>query len=77
MSAGKYCTKGDDRCATIITIDGILWHEEAREFAVDRVRNQYELDCWIKPVNVLATVQKGRSQENSQVFIRSEQKPRS
>ena len=50
MSAGKFCTKGDDRCATFTTNGGILWHEEAGEIAVDRVRNHYELECRIKPV---------------------------
>ena len=28
---------------------------------VDRVRNHYELECWIKPANALAPVQTGRS----------------
>ena len=59
MSVGKFCAKGDDRCATFTTNGGILWHEEAGEIAVDRVRNHYELECWIKPVNVLASVQIG------------------
>ena len=57
MSVGKFCAKGDDRYATFITNGGILRYEEAGEIAVDRVRNHYELECWIKPVNVSATVQ--------------------
>ena len=61
MSVGTFCTKGDDRCATFTTNGGTLWHEEAGEIAVDRVRNHYELECWIKPVNVLAPVQIGGS----------------
>ena len=61
MSEGKFCAKGDDRCATFTTNGGILWHEEAGEIAVDRVRNHYELECWIKPVNLLAPVQIGGS----------------
>ena len=34
MSVGKFCAKGDDRCATFTTNGGTLWHEEAREIAV-------------------------------------------
>ena len=34
-----------------------MWHEEAGEIVVDRVRTHYELECWIKPGNVLAPVQ--------------------
>ena len=34
-------------------------HEEAREIVVDRVRNHYELECWIKLGNVLAPVRVG------------------
>ena len=40
---------------------GVLWHEEAGEIAVDKVRNHYEMECWIKPGNVLAPVQIGGS----------------
>ena len=61
MSVGKFCTKGDDRCATFTTNVGTLWHEEAGEIAVGRVRNHYELECWIKPVNVFAPVHIGGS----------------
>ena len=61
MSVGKFCAKGNDRCATFSTRDGILWHEEAGEIAVDKVRNHYEMECWIKPGNVLAPVQFGGS----------------
>ena len=61
MSVGEFCTKGDDRCATSTTNGGTLWHEEAGEIAVDRVRNHYELECWIKPENVLAPMQTGGS----------------
>ena len=61
MSVGKFCTKGDDRCATFITNGGILWHEEAGEIAVDRVRNHYELESWIRPRSVVAPVQIGGS----------------
>ena len=61
MSVGKFCAKGNDRCATFSTRGGVLWHEEAGEIAVDRVRNHYELECWIKPGNVLAPVQIGGS----------------
>ena len=61
MSVGKFCTKGNDRCATFTTSGGVLWHEEAGEIYVDRVRNHYELECWIKPRNVLAPVQIGGS----------------
>ena len=57
MSVGKFCTKGDDRCATFTTNGGVLWHEEAGEIAVDRVRNHYELECWIKPVNGVSPVE--------------------
>ena len=63
MSVGKFCTKGNDRCATFTTSDGTLWHEEAREIVVDRVRNHTELECWIRPGNVLAPVQTGGSVE--------------
>ena len=59
MSVGKFCAKGDDRYATFTTNGGILWHEEAGEIVVDRVRNHYELECLIKPINVSATVQIG------------------
>ena len=38
-----------------------MWHKEAGEVVVDRVRNHYELDCWMKPGNVLAPVQIGGS----------------
>ena len=57
MSVGKFCAKGNDRCATFSTRGGVLWHEEAGEIAVDEVRNHYEMECWIKPGNVLAPVQ--------------------
>ena len=59
MSVGKCCTKGNDRCATFTTRGGVLLHEEAGEIVVDRVRNHYELECWIKPGDVLAPVQTG------------------
>ena len=62
MSVGKFCTKGNDRCATFTTRGGVfLWHEEAGEIVVDRVRNHYALECWIKPGNVLAPVRVGGS----------------
>ena len=61
MSVGKFCAKGNDRCATFSTRGGVLWHEEAGEIAVDKVRNHYEMECWIKPGNVLAPVQFGGS----------------
>ena len=61
MSVGKFCAKGNDRCATFSTRGGVLWHEEAGEIAVDKVRNHYEMECWIKPGNVLAPVQSGGS----------------
>ena len=59
MSVGKCCTKGNDRCATFTTRGGVLLHEEAGEIVVDRVRNHYELECWIKPGDVLAPVRVG------------------
>ena len=49
MSVGRLCTKGNDRCSTFNTRGGTLWHEEDGEIVVDRVRNHYELECWIKP----------------------------
>ena len=61
MSVGKFCAKGNDRCSTFSTRGGVLWHEEAGEIAVDKVRNHYEMECWIKPGNVLAPVQIGGS----------------
>ena len=61
MSVGKFCAKGNDRCATFSTRGGFLWHEEVGEIAVDRVRNHYEMECWIKPGNVLAPVEIGGS----------------
>ena len=61
MSVGKFCAKGNDRCAAFSTRGGTLWHEEAGEIAVDKVRNHYEMECWIKPGNVLAPVQFGGS----------------
>ena len=61
MSVGKFCAKGNDRCATFSTRGGVLWHEEAGEIVVDKVRNHYEMECWIKPGNVLAPVQIGGS----------------
>ena len=57
MSVGKFCAKGDDHRATFTDNGGILWHEEAGEIEVDRVRNHYELECWIKPARVSAPVQ--------------------
>ena len=57
----KLRAKGNDRCATFSTCGGVLWHEEAGEIAVNKVRNHYELECWIKPGNVLAPVQIGGS----------------
>ena len=53
--------RGNDRCAAFSTRGGTLWHEEAGEIAVDKVRNHYEMECWIKPGNVLAPVQFGGS----------------
>ena len=35
---------------TFTTRGGVLWHEEAGEVLVGRVRNHYELKCWIKRV---------------------------
>ena len=49
--------KGNDRCATFSTRGGVLWHKEAGEIAVDKVRNHFDMECWIKPGNVLAPVQ--------------------
>ena len=43
MSVGKFCAKGNDRCATFSTRGGVLWHEEAGEIADDKVRNHYEI----------------------------------
>ena len=54
MSVGKE----NDQCATFPTGGGVLWREEV---LVDRVRNHYELECWIKPGNVLALVCVGGS----------------
>ena len=68
MSVGKFCAKGDDRCATFTTNGGTLWHEEAGEIAVDRVRNHYELECWIKPKNLVAPVQIGGSSGSAGEF---------
>ena len=59
MSVGKFCTKVNDRGATFTTRGGVLWHEEAGEILVDRVRDHCELEFWIKPRNVLAPVQVG------------------
>ena len=56
MSVGKFCAKGDDRCVTFTKNGGILWHEEAKEIEIDRVRNHYELECWIKPTKVSRVV---------------------
>ena len=61
MSVGKFCTKVNDRCATFTSSSGTLRHEEAGEIVVDRVRNHHELECWIKPGNMLAPVQTGGS----------------
>ena len=61
MSVGKFCATGNDRCAAFSTRGGTLWHEEAGEIAVDKVRNHYEMECWIKPGSVLAPVQFGGS----------------
>ena len=61
MRVGRFCAKGNDRRATFTPRGGVLWHEEAGEIVVDRVRNHYELECWIKPGNVLAPVQVGGS----------------
>ena len=57
MSVGKLHAKEDDRHASFIEKGGILWNEEAGEIEVDRVRNQYELECWTKPARVSASVQ--------------------
>ena len=61
QSVGKYCTKGNDRCAAFTTRGGVLWREEAGEKVVDRARNHYELECWIKSGNLLAPVYVGGS----------------
>ena len=45
MSVGKFCAKGNDRCATFTTRGGVFWHEEAGEVLVDRVGHHYELEC--------------------------------
>ena len=60
-SVGKFCTKVNDRFATFTSSSGTLRHEEAGEIVVDRVRNHHELECWIKPGNMLAPVQTGGS----------------
>ena len=59
MSVGKFCTMGNDRCATFTTRGGIPWHEAAGEVEGDRVRNHCELECWVKSRIVLAPVQFG------------------
>ena len=59
ISAGKSCTKMNDRCAMFTAWGGVLWHEEAEEVEVDRSRNHYELERWIKPGNVLALMYVG------------------
>ena len=59
MNVGQFCAKRDDRYTTFTTNGGILWHEEAGEIAINKVRNHYELECWIKPVNVSTKVQIG------------------
>ena len=56
VSVGKFCAKGDDRRATFTQNSGILWHEEAKEIEIDRVRNHYESECWIKPARVSRVV---------------------
>ena len=61
MSVRKICTKGNDRFASFTTRGGTLWHEAARGAEVDRVRNNYDLECWIKRRNVLALVYSGAS----------------
>ena len=61
----KLRAKGNDRCATFSTCGGVLWHEEAGEIAVNKVRNHYELECWIKLGNVLAPVQIGGSRRSA------------
>ena len=68
MSVGKFCTKGDDRCATFTTNGGILWHAEAGEIAVDRVRNHYELECRVRPRSVVEAVQIGGSSGSAGEF---------
>ena len=61
MGVGMLCTKENDRYVTFTICGGTLWHDEAGEIVVDRVRNHYELQCWIKQGNVLAPVQTGGS----------------
>ena len=46
----------------------VAWHEEAGEIAVDRVRNHFELECLIKPANVVAPVQIGGSSGSAGEF---------
>ena len=38
MRVGRFCAKGNDRRATFTRRGGVLWHEEAGEIVVDRVR---------------------------------------
>ena len=68
MCVGKFFTKESDRCATCTTRGGVLWHEEAGEVLVDRVRNHYELECRIKSGNVLALVYVGGSSGSASEF---------
>ena len=70
MSVGKFCTKENHRCATFTTRGGILWHEAAGEVEVDRVRNHYELEFWIKPRNVSAPVYSGASSGSASELAR-------
>ena len=76
MSVGKFCTKGSDGCATFTTRGGVLSHEGAVEVEVDRVRNHYELECWIKPGNVSAPVCVGGSSGSANLrdFLRQHYK---
>ena len=61
MSVGKLNTKVNCRRATFTTRGGVLWQEEAGEVLVDTVRKHHDLECWVKPGNVMVPVQVGAS----------------
>ena len=46
MSVGNRCSEGNDRCATVSSRGGILWHEVAGAVQVNRVHDHYDF-CWV------------------------------
>ena len=84
MSVGKFCAKGNDRCAAFSTRGGTLWHEEAGENVqstkfetTTRWNAGSNLEtCWLL-CNLAAPVEAPENLQNTMLQFHNEQMQRS